>query len=185
MTVEGIAMANADRNAAANKAKDDFEKSGHYNGFGDRPSDRKPEDGGALPVPPVYKSEGGKGQVSVDDMALKHFSRAIEQLLPKLKEALKDIGSIDIKAGNFQHGQKIRAVTVGPDGEGGLKKEYVTTLTKTGTAFEKLISGINELATKYKTTEELNSKGAGDVAQLMQAFGRGMPGGGGAPGGGA
>ncbi|MFD9890252.1 hypothetical protein [Amycolatopsis sp. NPDC058986] len=185
MTVEGIAMAEANRNAAANKAKDEFAKAGQYNGFGDRPADHQPEDGGPLPVPPVYKSEGGKGQVSVDDMALKHFGRAIEQLLPTIKEALKDIQSIDIKAGNFQHGHKIRAVAVGSDGEGGLKKEYVTTLTRMGTAFEKLVSGINELATKYKTTEELNSKGAGDVAQLMQAFGRGMPGGGGAPAGGA
>ncbi|GAA4545213.1 hypothetical protein [Amycolatopsis samaneae] len=185
MTVEGIATAEAGRNAAANRAKDDFEKTGHYTAFGDRPADHKPEDGGALPVPPVYKSQGGNGQVSVDEMALKHFGRAIEQLLPTLKEALKDIQSIDIKAGNFQHGHKIRAVAVGADGEGGLKKEYVTTLTRMGTSFEKLVSGINDLATKYRTTEELNSKGAGDLAQLMQAFGRGMPGGGGAPAGGA
>ncbi|SHH05942.1 hypothetical protein [Streptoalloteichus hindustanus] len=172
MTHEGIALQNQNRQ---DREKQEKKSPTEWDGSS-RGDQGSLQNNSPLPVPPVFKGEGGKGPVTVDGMALKHFAAAVKELLPHLRNAVRDVDSLAIRAGNFKHGNAIRDLITGPTGNAGLKKEYSDALKKMGAAFEKFVAGVEELAAKYQTTEELNSKGANDVADLMKQFGAGIPG---------
>lgn len=113
---------------------------------------------------------GSGGSVSVDTSSLKTFAANLETIADALGKARVRLDQLEpVRAGGalFMEAQTLAAKVTGTQSEGGLRRNFETSLTALRTALMDTADGINSLATKYSSIEEINQKAGSELRQLL------------------
>ncbi|MFB9909046.1 hypothetical protein [Allokutzneria oryzae] len=128
------------------------------------------EDRAAFDIPPVRREHGGTGDVAVSTAAVKYFAEVMGTLSKDVDEAIRELGKVDVRPGNFYHADRI-VQKVSDTSADGLKSVYSGRMQKLKSGLMTLSTRMNELAKRYETTEGVNSAGADEVTRLMKDVG--------------
>ncbi|GAB1691054.1 hypothetical protein [Krasilnikovia sp. M28-CT-15] len=118
---------------------------------------------------PVYRGDGGDGDLSVDGGALRHFAQAMRNAAGQLGPAVDQMRGVRLRPGAFSVADTIRA------GIGDLAHQYAEKLRNTRDGLLVLADRMEDLADRYTTVEELNTTGADEVLAMLATFAQYLP----------
>lgn len=120
-------------------------------------------------VPAVPSGSGPGHGTSVDTASLDVFANNIDLLIAPTKTASTTLGTVSVAPGAFYHANQMRTTVNGPNGDAGLKEQYVKTLSDLGQGLADLRDGIRQLSAKYTTIEDANTMTATDFQTAMSS----------------
>jgi hypothetical protein len=108
------------------------------------------------------------GHTKVDTASLDLFRRNIEALIQPVKDVLTELReSPSVQPGAFYHADLIRSKINGPNGDAGLRAQFILVLNDLLNALLDLAAAVKKLSDNYKSTEKLNGAKADDVSKIF------------------
>ncbi|QMU77120.1 hypothetical protein GXW83_16790 [Streptacidiphilus sp. PB12-B1b] len=120
-------------------------------------------------VPAVPVTSGQGHDTSVDTASLDVFANNIDLLIAPTRTASTTLGNVGIAPGAFYHANQMRTSVNGPNGDAGLKEQYIKTLADLGQGLADLRDGVRQLSAQYTTIEDANTMTATDFQSAMSS----------------
>jgi hypothetical protein len=120
-------------------------------------------------VPHVPTGTGSGSGTSVDTISLDRFADNIDAMIQPTATAGTTLKTVSVAPGAFYHANQMRSSVNGPNGDAGLKEQYIKTLSDLGQGLADLRDGIRQLSTTYTNIEDANTMKATDFQTAMSS----------------
>jgi hypothetical protein len=122
------------------------------------------------PTPPPIPGGSGKGMTTVDTPSMELFAANMDRLAEPVKQAYEKLIHLQrANPGAFYDAYMLRQAASGANGDQGMQNTYIKILRDLGQGLADISSGMRQLSTKYKTTEEEAKMSAEDLNKAMQS----------------